>query len=166
MMIIMMNKMVEVDLYIVMRLDCLHFVTGRAEVLVKTLAGKGWVDICCILIPSSSSSLLKSCQSSGIAARIWNCVSIQKHNHHPKTNLQRTNGFGFPQRSHGGEGGKAAVWLPPPELIMIMRRIMMMIMMMMMVIMMMIYILWWSVCLSVTKNDHFLKRSVCLFVCL
>ena len=29
-----------------------------------------------------------------------------------------------------------------------------------------IYILWWSVCLSVTKNDHFLKRSVCLFVCL
>ena len=30
----------------------------------------------------------------------------------------------------------------------------------------MIYILWWSVCLSVTKNDHFLKRSVCLFVCL
>ena len=41
MMIIMMNKMVEVDLYIVMRLDCLHFVTGRAEVLVKTLAGKG-----------------------------------------------------------------------------------------------------------------------------
>ena len=41
MMIMMMNKMVEVDLYIVMRLDCLHFVTGRAEVLVKTLAGKG-----------------------------------------------------------------------------------------------------------------------------
>ena len=40
MMIMMMNKMVEVDLYIVMRLDCLHFVTGRAEVLVKTLAGK------------------------------------------------------------------------------------------------------------------------------
>ena len=31
---------------------------------------------------------------------------------------------------------------------------------------MMIYILWWSVCLSVTKNDHFLKRSVFLFVCL
>ena len=40
MMIMMMNKMVEVDLYIVMRLDCLHLVTGRAEVLVKTLAGK------------------------------------------------------------------------------------------------------------------------------
>ena len=58
----------------------------------------------------------------------WNCVSIQKHNHHPKTNLQRTNGFGFPQRSHGGEGGKAAAWLPPPE----MRRMMMMMMMMMM----------------------------------
>ena len=29
---------------------------------------------------------------------------------------------------------------------------------------MMIYILWWSVCLFVTKNEHFLKRSVCLFV--
>ena len=41
MMIMMMNKMVEVDLYIVMRLDCLHFITGSAEVLVKTLAGKG-----------------------------------------------------------------------------------------------------------------------------
>ena len=42
MMIMIMTKMiVVVDLYIVMRLDCLHFVTGRAEVLVKTLAGKG-----------------------------------------------------------------------------------------------------------------------------
>ena len=27
--------------------------------------------------------------------------------------------------------------------------------------MVMIYILWWSVCVCVTKNDHFLKRSVC-----
>ena len=42
MMIMIMTKMiVVVDLYIVMRLDCLHFVTGSAEVLVKTLAGKG-----------------------------------------------------------------------------------------------------------------------------
>ena len=31
----------------------------------------------------------------------------------------------------------------------------------MMMMLMMIYILWWSVCLSVTKNDHFLYRSVC-----
>ena len=34
------------------------------------------------------------------------------------------------------------------------------------VILLLIYILWCSVCLSVTKNEHFLKRSVCLFVCL
>ena len=32
------------------------------------------------------------------------------------------------------------------------------------ILMMMINILWCSVCLCVTKNDHFLKRSVCLFV--
>ena len=30
------------------------------------------------------------------------------------TDLQRTKGFGFPQRSQGGEGGEAATWLPPP----------------------------------------------------
>ena len=31
------------------------------------------------------------------------------------------------------------------------------------VMMMMIYILWWSVCVCVTKNDHFPKRPVCGF---
>ena len=41
-MIMIMTKMiVVVDLHIVIRLDCLHFVTGSAKVLVKTLAEKG-----------------------------------------------------------------------------------------------------------------------------
>jgi len=47
---------------------------------------------------------------------LWYISSQAAQKFWSRHSLQRTNGFGFPQRSHGGEGGKAAAWLPPPIL--------------------------------------------------